>query len=184
VTHGAAHSQFPSVTARPTRNEKEKFAAFAASRGISESKLALIAIRALLDSNSPSPPGMPPPIEEPATDRITIRLRPGDRHVVAARAGQRGMKSSAYIAALVRSHVGENPPLSATELIALKRSVATLAGLGRLLVQISRTPASAGETAAELRQEVSSLHGAVATLERNAHDFIRAALISWESRND
>ena len=62
------------------------------------------------------------------TDRITIRLRPGDHQVIARRAAQRAMKASSYLAALVRAHVAANPPLAATELAALKQSVVVLAG--------------------------------------------------------
>src|SRR2546425_11341110 len=70
-----------------------------------------------------------------ATDRITIRLRPGDGEAITRRAAQRGMKASTYLAALVRAHVGVNPPLAASELVALKRSVIVLAALGRLLAR-------------------------------------------------
>jgi hypothetical protein len=41
----------PSITARPTAEEKRLFAAIAAGRQMSESALALVAIRELLDSS-------------------------------------------------------------------------------------------------------------------------------------
>ena len=91
----------PSITARPTPQEKRLFAAVAAQRQVSESTLALIAIRAWLDSQSPDlPPN--PSSSGPALDRITIRLRPGDRLAIRHRASERRMKDSGYIAALVR----------------------------------------------------------------------------------
>lgn len=53
VNVGASKATAPSITARPTPPEKRMFAAVAAQRQVSESTLALIAIRALLDSQSP-----------------------------------------------------------------------------------------------------------------------------------
>ena len=49
MNSSAPTSRAPSITARPSPAEKQRFAELAAARGISESALALIAIRALLD---------------------------------------------------------------------------------------------------------------------------------------
>jgi hypothetical protein len=114
-----------------------------------------------------------------ATDRITIRLRPGDGESIARSAAQRGMKPSAYLAALVRAHVAVNPPLTANELAALKQSVAVLAGVGRTLAQAIRLPSSIDVA----REELQRTRAAVADLEQRTHDLARAALISWESRS-
>ena len=54
---------------------------------MSESTLALIGIRSLLDLNGPPARWVETPA--PATDRITIRLRPGDHETIARRAAQR-----------------------------------------------------------------------------------------------
>src|SRR5581483_6565054 len=94
----------PSITARPTVAEKLLFASMAAARGISESKLALVAIRMLLESGGHGFTGaLPPSTRDLARDRITIRPRPGDRRFIRERAKKRGLKDSAYISALVRS---------------------------------------------------------------------------------
>src|SRR5689334_20351279 len=94
----------PSITARPTADEKKRFTSMAAARGISESKLALSAIRALLDSASSCfAGGLAASWGDTARDRITIRLRPGDRRTIRERARKRGLKDCAYIAALVRA---------------------------------------------------------------------------------
>jgi len=91
VNDGASKATAPSITARPTPQEKRLFAAVAARRQVSESTLALIAIRALLDSQSPEV--LPKPSSSgPALDRITIRLRPGDRLAIRHRAAERRMK--------------------------------------------------------------------------------------------
>ena len=118
-SNGSA-SRLPSITARPTQAEKERFARLAASRGMSESALALIAIRSLLDCNDVAETNAAPARRERSTDRITIRLRPGDRRVINQRASRRGMKASTYLAALVRAHIATNPPLPENELAAYK----------------------------------------------------------------
>ena len=137
VNDGGSKATAPSITARPTPPEKRLFAAVAAQRQVSESTLALIAIRALLDSNVPDLPASPSS-SSPALDRITIRLRPGDRLSIRHRAAERRMKDSAYIAALVRGHVAANPPLATQELAALKGAVSVLAAFGRILARTAR----------------------------------------------
>ena len=153
--------------------------------GISESELALIAIRGLLGSNAPvshSPVSTSNP--EPAIDRITIRLRPGDRQALRRRATQRRMKDSAYLAALVRAHLAENPPLAADELAAFKLAVTVLAGIGRLLARTAREVAQARLMSRDLQQDLSRTRTLVEALEQRTHDLARAALVSWESSLD
>jgi hypothetical protein len=183
VNVGSLKSTAPSITARPTPHEKRLFASVAAQRQISESALALIAIRAWLDSQSPDlPPN--PSSSGPALDRITIRLRPGDRLAIRHRAAERRMKDSGYIAALVRGHVAANPPLPTHELAAFKAGVSVLAGLGRLLARTAREAAQTGVLTRELQQELSRSRALVSEVERRMHEFAQAALISWESRVD
>jgi hypothetical protein len=169
----------PSITARPTAEEKKRFASMAAARGISESKLALLAVRALLDSaGSGFTGGVAASPGDTARDRITIRLRPGDRRTIRERARKRGLKDSAYISALVRAHVSANPPLTALELEALKASVVVLAGVGRLVARMSHE-AAPNQTA--LLEELRRTRERVADVERNTCNLVRAALESWES---
>jgi len=179
MTSDTNSTEHPSITARPTSEEKQLFADIAAKRGVSESKLALVAIRALLESAGHGQPiGSTRSVPQTSTDRITIRLRPGDRQALRERAGKRGLKDSAYIAALVRSHLTANPPLTAPELAALKTSIAVLAGFGRLLTRVS-LQASSNESV--LAEELRRTRTFIADLERHTHELVRAALISWES---
>jgi hypothetical protein len=147
---------------------------------VSEARLASIAVRSLLESNRPDAPASTS-TREPATDRITIRLRPGDRKAIGERAARRGLKDSTYVAGLVRAHVSANPPLAADELDALKQAVAVLAGLGRLLARISRAP-TVGADAIDLPEHLERTRRAVAVVERRVHDLARAALEAWETR--
>ena len=170
----------PSITARPSPDEKTRFAALAALSGLSESALALKAIRTVLNGNyGPARTSAATAAREAATDRLTIRLRPGDRSAIASRASRRGMKASAYLAALVRAHVVANPPLAAQELSALKYSVVVLAGISGYLVRALRN-----SSPGDIRDALQRTQAAVAALEQHTHDFAKAALISWESRSD
>ena len=183
VNDGASKATAPSITARPTPQEKRLFAAVAAQRQMSESTLALIAIRALLDSQSPDlAPN--PSNSGPALDRITIRLRPGDRLAIRHRAAERRMKDSAYIAALVRGHVAVNPPLATGELAAFKAAVSVLAAFGRILARAAREATQAGVLTRDLQEELRRSRALVADVERRMHEFAQAALVTWESRVD
>jgi len=183
VTDGNLKSTTPSITARPTPQEKRSFAEVAAKLRVSESTLALIAIRTLLDSDVPD---LPPRTSSsnPAVDRITIRLRPGDRLAIRHRAAERRMKDSAYIAALVRGHVAANPPLATHELAVFKASISLLAAFSRLLARTAREAAQRGALSGDLQQDLSRTRALVSDVERRMHEFAQAALLTWESRVD
>jgi hypothetical protein len=183
VNDGGLKSIAPTITARPTPQEKRVFAALAAQRHISESTLALIAIRAWLDAQSPELLPLPSG-GGPALDRITIRLRPGDRFAIRQRAAERCIKDSAYIAALVRGHVAANPPLTTHELVAFKTGVSILARFGRLMMRTAREAVQSGVTTKDLQQEISRCRALVSEVERRMHQFAQAALVTWESRVD
>jgi hypothetical protein len=176
-----------SITARPSPAEKARFSTLARAAGISESRLALMAIRAFVDAEDGThePAQYDPAAERVrATDRITIRLRPGDGAVIARRARERGVKTATYLAAMARAHIAADPPLFAHELAALKQSIAILSGLGLLLGQTVRSPDPSVAGLEELRQILSRTRAAAAALEQRTHDFTKAALIAWESRFD
>ncbi len=181
VNDTTSKAALPSITARPTPEEKRLFSELAARRQMSESTLALCAIRVLLHSDLPGlrPRSLP---SGPAVDRITIRLRSGDRLAIQRRAAERRMKDSAYIAALVRGHVGANPPLTTRELAAFKTAVSVLAGFGRLLARTARDARQAGILPGDLRQELGQTRTLIADLERRMHEFVRTALVAWEGR--
>jgi hypothetical protein len=171
-------STAPSITARPSTEEKARFASVAAARGISEAALALSAIRAAIGATaSSSELDVPDTRVSAATDRITIRLRPGDGAWISRRAAERGMKSSAYLSALVRAHIARSPPLPASELGALKLSVVVLAGLGRLLAREAKAPAGIAQ------DDLQRTRDSITRLEQQTHALVKAALISWESRS-
>jgi hypothetical protein len=174
-----------SITARASPAEKARFATLAHAAGISESRLALMALRAFVDAEgrTQGPAEYDAAAERVrATDRITIRLRPGDGAVIARRAAERGMKTATYLAAMTRAHIAPDPPLSANELTALKRSIAALSELGTILAQSARSPALSGPGLEELRLTLSRTRVAVTALEQRTHEFAKASLMAWESR--
>lgn len=185
MTNERATSPIPTITARLSPDEKSRFVELVASRGVSESALALTAIRALLDSNRSTPYALQlNGGRVPATDRITIRLRPGDANAIHDRAARRGFKPSAYIAAMVRAHITHNPPLPTNEVLVLKQGIAVLSRLGQFMAQYARRAAEEGDLPAELSKQLSQTRAVVAGLERCTHDLVKAALIAWESRYD
>lgn len=185
MNSNAPTSRAPSITARPTPDEKRRFAEIATRIGISESTLALIAIRAFLDSNNASVSAPAPDVgNRAATDRITIRLRPGDGQAINQRAARRGMKSSTYLAALVRAHIAANPPLTVEELSILKQGVAVLAKLGRAINHTAQYLTQGDPVPPGLQQELALTREVVAALEQRTCHLARSALMTWESRYD
>jgi hypothetical protein len=175
----------PCITARPSVLEKMRFRALALRSGMSESALALVAIRSLLGEDAKTFETRATSMERlAATDRITIRLRPGDGAVIARRAAARGMKASGYLSALVRAHVRGNPPLPHVELAALKSSVTVLAGLGQVFARLARSSALTDTDGEALRRDIAQARVALAGLEQQTHSLAKAALIAWESRSE
>ena len=183
MNSNAPTSRPPSITARPTPDEKRRFTELAARCGVSESTLALTAIRTVLASNGSSiSPLTPESGRRAATDRITIRLRPGDRQALDQRAARCGIKSSRYLAALVRAHIAASPPLTIDELTILKEGVSILAKLNRALTHTTQCIAKGEPLHPKLQEELSLTRSVVVALERRTHDLARSALVTWESR--
>ena len=118
---------------------------------------------------------------EASTERITVRLRPGDVKSLWRRATSRRIKPSTYIAALVRAHLVEDPPLPAAELAALERATAELSAIGRNLNQVARSlnagaaaPAGTAEAVAQSAQIAEEVRAA-------AKLYVRKAVAAWEA---
>jgi hypothetical protein len=175
----------PSVTARPSAEEKARFQLLARHVGMSESALALRAIRTLLSRDEPWLARQPDLKWDhvAASDRITIRLRPGDGLEVIRRATERDMKPATYISALVRAHITANPPLAAGEVNALKTAIVVLANLGTMLAKTSRDGIPSGPQGEVYGEVLRRTRREIAVLERRIVDLTKAALIAWETRS-
>lgn len=175
----------PSITARPSAEEKARFRLIARHAGLSEGELALRAIRLLLDRDQEWLARQPDLKWDhvAASDRITVRLRPGDGLEVIRRATERGMKPATYISALVRARVTSNPPLPAAELNALKTGIVVLANLGTMLAKTSRQGVPTGPQGEVYGEMIRRTRREIAALERCMVDLTKAALIAWETRS-
>jgi hypothetical protein len=175
----------PSITARPSPEEKARFKLIARHAGLSESELALRAIHLLLERDEEWLARQPDLKWEhvAANDRITIRLRPGDGLEVIRRATERAMKPATYISALVRAHITANPPLAAAEVSALKTSIVVLANLRTMLAKTGRQGIPSGPQGEVYGEMIRRTRAEIATLERRVIDLAKAALIAWETRS-
>ena len=163
--------------------KKAKFAALAAARGMTETALLAVLVDHVLDSNpEPAAPAVADDEEGASTDRLTLRLRPGDRPLVEARAAKRGMKASSYLVALIRAHVRGSAPLPTTELNLLKAAVGELSAVGRNLNQVARSVNSGAGAAAlgGLAETVDEAFDWVESLRRSVADLVRVNMMSWE----
>ena len=169
------------ITAWATPDRKGQFAALAASRGLSESKLLGLLVDSVLERN---------PVDDAADerhgetrdgDRITLRLRPGDGKWLRLRAHARGMKYTTYTAMLIRAHVRADPPMPLHELARIERSLAAVSAVGRNLSQIARRISEGQGVDSELRLELAAVLSAVEELRQAVREVVKVNRISWES---
>ena len=162
---------------------KERFAALAKDRGLSESQL----LRELIDQ------GLSQPTDSVtgerlrhaevgrSIDRITIRLRPGDGPRLLNRAEVRGMKPSSYLAMLVRAHLDRNPPLPESELREVKRALAEIAGVGRSLRMFAKA-AQAGDIQANMNAiQILSAINMVEQVRASIAALVRTHVEGWKT---
>lgn len=180
----------PLIAARASAQRKADFAALAAQRGITESALLTLLVDTALGCN-PVPgalqdeaPGAS--VRAAAGDRMTLRLRPGDRFRIEARARARHMKPSSYLVALVHAHVRHQPPLPQPEpepkLDELKRAVAQLSALGRHLERLGRD-AKCRVPHEELLPVLHEKARLVQEVRRGVAEVVKANLACWKAGN-
>ncbi len=169
------------IAAWTSAENRARFAALAASRGLSQSKLLGLLVDAVLVRN---------PIEAAdqgnwrgagGGDKVSLRLRPGDGGLLRLRAQARGMKYTTYAAVLIRAHLRADPPMPQGELAKLERSVAEVSAVAESLGQIARamTQEHAGDPA--WGRELSLVVPAVERLWRQMREVVKANVLSWES---
>ena len=169
------------IAAWATPDRKGQFAALAASRGLSESKLLGLLIDSVLERNPVHEVGDEGHGEAGNGDRITLRLRPGDGKWLRLRAHARDMKYTTYTATLIRAHVRGDPPMPLDELARLERSLAEVSALGRNLNQIARRMREGQGVDPGLRPELTIVLHAVEELRQALREVIKVNRISWES---
>jgi hypothetical protein len=118
---------------------------------------------------------------------ILVRLRTEDRLLLDARAEARGLRPATFVSVVVRSHLRQLAPLPRDEFLALKRSIAELAAIGRNINQIAKTVNEGGRAPSSVREEFRAMFKICEALRDNTKALLKANEISWqtgESRAD
>jgi hypothetical protein len=167
------------LTTWVTRETKTRFAAVARNQGLSDSAMLKRLIDTMLQAGSGT--------EVVATDgragrvsRFSIRLRPDDQILLRERAAARGMPTATYVSVLMRAHLRSLSPLPKEELLALRRTVSELGGIGRNLNQIARA-ANRGERASgPSREDLRAILRICEGLRDHVKGLLSANIKSWE----
>jgi hypothetical protein len=125
---------------------KYRFAALAASRGISDSALLKQLVELALIGAAPESALTERPITTARDARITVRLVPADRMLLRERAAARGMRAASYVSTLTRAHLRSLSPLPDREIEALQAIALQLAAMGRNVHVIALKSPAAGLT--------------------------------------
>jgi hypothetical protein len=112
---------------------------------------------------------------------ILVRLRREDRLLVDARAEARGMRLATYTSVLIRSHLRQLAPLPKEELLALKRSIAELATIGRNINQITKAINEGGRAPGSVREEFRAMLKICEALRDNTKALLMANETSWQT---
>jgi hypothetical protein len=176
---------------RVSSDLRARFAALAERHQLSESGLLAKLVDEVLKANSPvaGEPGeqraaRASSADGAAEDRITLRLRNGDRTLAAERAGARGMKTGSYLALLIHNHVRGSAVLPPNELDLVKATGAHLAALGRQLRMIGMPNTLAEPAASELRDAIALARREIEAAREATAAIVRRNLISWETGSE
>src|SRR5450631_316663 len=114
---------------------------------------------------------------------MLVRLRDEDKLLLDARAEARGMRPATYASVLLRSHMRQLTPLPKDELLALKRSIALLAAIGRNINQIAKAANQGGRIADSAGAEFRAMLKICVALRDNTKALLKANETSWETGN-
>jgi hypothetical protein len=165
------------IATRVPPDTRAHFAALAARHQLSESGLLAKMVNEVLRSNSAG--SRDSNAEGVAADRITLRLRQGDRALAARRAHARGMKTASYLALLIHNHVRDAAVLSPNELDQIKVAGARLAALGRQLRMFGMPNTLPAPVAPDLSAAIASVRREVEAAREATAAIVRRNLISW-----
>jgi predicted DNA binding CopG/RHH family protein len=165
-----------------SRETRERFAAVARYQGLSDSALLKRMIDLTLQSADPASTMKAVAADATAAraSRLTVRLRPDDQGLLRERASARGMAPATYVSILVRSHLRSLAPLPKEELLALKRVVSELGGIGRNLKQIARAANQGERVSGPGRENVQSMIRVCVGVRDHVRELLSANLRSWE----
>lgn len=118
------------------------------------------------------------------SERITIRITPGDAARILERARAREMRPATYLAALVHSHATADVSIPIAEIAELKRAVAALTAVGRYLRQVTGDARHGSESDGGLRRLLPALIEGVERVRRSVKDYVRASASSWAGTHE
>jgi hypothetical protein len=179
------------IATRVSSETKARFSALAARHQLSESGLLAELVNEVLKVNvlvAQASDGLrvarDSTVDGAAADRITLRLRNGDRALAAERAGARGMKTGSYLTMLVHNHVRDSAVLPPNELDQIRATSAQLAALGRQLGRFGMPNNLAEPRASELGEVIALARREVEMAREAAAAVVRRNLVSWETGSE
>jgi len=111
--------------------------------------------------------------------RLTVRLQGDDHLLLRERAEARSMPAATYVSVLVRAHLRSLSPLPKDELLALKRSIAELASIGRNINQIAKVGNESCRLPSSAREEFRAMLKICEALRDNTKALLKANVTSW-----
>jgi hypothetical protein len=114
---------------------------------------------------------------------MLVRLRNEDRLLLDARAEARGMRPATYASVLLRSHLCKLTPLPKDEYLALKRSIAELASIGRNINQIAKAANEGGRMKDSAGAEFRAMLKICVALRDNTKALLKANETSWGAKH-
>jgi hypothetical protein len=166
-----------------SKETKDRFAALARYRGLSDSALLKRMIEFALRSTDAASLEMKVVVsrEDAArASRLTVRLRPDDQILLRERASARGMAPATYVSVLVRSHLRSLAPLPKEEFLAVKKVVAELGAIGRNLNQIARAANHGERVNGPGQEDLKAMLRVCEGLRDHVRSLLVANLRSWE----
>jgi hypothetical protein len=168
------------LTAWVSHKTKERFAALARQRDVSESALLKHLVEMMLQTANTD-------VHADTTDaaarramRLSIRLRPDDQLLLRERARARGMPAATYVSVLTRAHLRALSPLPKEELLALRRTVSELGSIGRNLNQIARSANQGERASGPSREDLRAILRVCEGLRDHVKGLLSANIKSWE----
>ena len=159
---------------------RQRFAAEAARQGLSESALLKILVERALAGTTTEIAAVDTPAPIARGARVTVRLLPEDRALLAERANARGIPAASYVSALVRSHLRKVVPLPDRELHALRNVVTQLAAVGRNLNAIAKAATVGSQAPGPSLEHVRIMLKICEGLRDHVRQLISANISSWE----
>ena len=104
-----------------------------------------------------------------------------DKLLLGARADARGMRPTTYASVLLRSHLHKLTPRPKDEYLALKRSIAVLATIGRNINQIAKAANVGGRMPESVGAEFRAMLKICVALRDNTKALLKANETSWET---